>query len=549
MARSTEESVENSDQLSHTNGLTETEALPEQEQETVTPTAQQVTPPQAAAVRTTSVRAKVIKFSNVSKKFTLRHERPQSFQDMVVSLFGLRSPSRLGKPMPRPATEKFWALKEVNFGIYQGEAVGIIGENGSGKSTTLKLISRILDPTSGSVSVRGKVSALLELGTGFHPELTGRENIFLNGSLLGIPRKEMADRYDAIVDFAEMREFIDTPIKHYSSGMVMRLGFAVAINVDPDILLTDEVLAVGDEAFQRKCLDYIAALRRRGVTIIYVSHALDSVRGLCSRAIWLDHGKLIADGPANDVIDQYLAFENEKHADRIREEYEARRDGTSDRYASGATHAAVEIQEPTQEDLEEQAQTGIDAGEQVEPDGQEAVGKFTYDAPGTHWTSGRAEITDVRFFNAAGEDIKTFLTDQPLTMRIYYLAHDHIDSPVFGIALYTQNGVHLNGPNTRFSGLDIPYIDGTGHVDYHIDNLPLLAGMYDVTVALTGADIAETLDHQQRAYSFYVQPTPGLAERWGLIHIPAAWSFHPDPGEDVTQAQVETREETETPTA
>src|SRR5207244_4121161 len=175
----------------------------------------------------------------------------------------------------------------VNFSIYAGEAVGIIGENGSGKSTTLKLITRILEPTSGSVSVRGKVSALLELGTGFHPDLTGRENIFLNGSLLGISRKEMAKRYDAIVDFAEISEFIDTPIKHYSSGMVMRLGFGVAINVDPDILLTDEVLAVGDEAFQRKCLEHIAALSRSGVTTLFVSHAPQPVRSLCRRVLWL----------------------------------------------------------------------------------------------------------------------------------------------------------------------------------------------------------------------------------------------------------------------
>jgi len=223
-------------------------------------------------------RVKVIKFSHVSKRFTLHHERPRSFQDMVVTLFGLRRASKRGVAMPGPVDEEFWALRDANFSIYSGEAVGIIGENGSGKSTTLKLITRILVPTSGGVSVRGKVSALLELGTGFHPELTGRENIYLNGSLLGIPRREMNKRYEAIVEFAELEEFIDTPIKHYSSGMVMRLGFAVAINVDPDILITDEVLAVGDESFQRKCLDYIATLRRRGVTIIFVSHALDAVR-------------------------------------------------------------------------------------------------------------------------------------------------------------------------------------------------------------------------------------------------------------------------------
>lgn len=528
MARSTEDPVQDTNALSRTDGLIEAEALATGAQGTQITAEHEQTPRQPAAARASQARAKVIKFSNVSKRFTLRHERPNSFQDMVVSLFGLRSPSRLGKPMPRPATEKFWALKDVNFGIYQGEAVGIIGENGSGKSTTLKLITRILDPTSGSVSVRGKVSALLELGTGFHPELTGRENIFLNGSLLGIPRKDMAERYDAIVDFAEMREFIDTPIKHYSSGMVMRLGFAVAINVDPDILLTDEVLAVGDEAFQRKCLDYIAALRRRGVTIIFVSHALDAVRGLCKRAIWLDHGKVIADGPASDVIDQYLVFENEKHAERIREEYDARRNGTS---APTGSRSSVELQVPTQEDLEEQGQSEAQLADEVESTEENSETRFANDVPGTHWTSGRAQITDVRFFNADGSDTKTFLTDEPFTARIYYAAEDRIENPVFGVALYTQNGVHLNGPNTRFAGLDIPDIEGTGHVDYNIEKLPLLAGMYDVTVALTGADITETLDHQHRAYSFYVQPTPGLAERWGLINIPAAWSFHPDPDE------------------
>ncbi len=444
----------------------------------------------------TPARQKVIKFSNVSKRFTLHHERARSFQDIVVSLFGLRTPSRRGVAMPRPAHEIFWALQEVNFGVYAGEAIGIIGENGSGKSTTLKLISRILEPTSGSVSVKGKVSALLELGTGFHPELTGRENIFLNGSLLGIPRKEMVERYQSIVDFAELDEFIDTPIKHYSSGMVMRLGFAVAINVDPDILLTDEVLAVGDEAFQRKCLDYIAALRRRGITIVFVSHALDSVRSLCQRTVWLDHGKVVADGPTAEVIDKYLAFENEKHADRVRIAMESRSDGAE----PGSTRG-----------------TGAENTEAGSPTDARAAK--------------RAEITGATFLNDEGNEHEVFQTGQPLTIRIAYDAHDRVENPVFGLAIYTQAGVHLNGPNTKFAGVDIPAIEGTGYVEYSITELPLLAGVYDITVALTGADIGDVLDHQHRAYSFHVQPTPGLAERWGLLHIPATWTFHPGDGE------------------
>ncbi|HYP40185.1 MAG TPA: ABC transporter ATP-binding protein [Chloroflexia bacterium] len=466
--------------------------------------------------------SKVIKFSRVSKRFILHHERPRSFQEMVVSLFGLRTLSKRGVPLPGPASEEFWALRDVNFSIYAGEAVGIIGENGSGKSTSLKLISRILEPTIGSVSVRGKVSALLELGTGFHPDLTGRENIYLNGSLLGLSRKEMASRYDNIVDFAELGEFIDTPIKHYSSGMVMRLGFAVAINVDPDILLTDEVLAVGDEAFQRKCLEYIAELRRRGVTIVFVSHALDAVRGLCKRAIWLDHGKLIADGLAGEVIDRYLAYENERHAERLRAEYGGVSPGASTEVARPA--AAERVEEVEAGEVE-------DAGSDLAADGALQVAEEEtgpdLDVVGGRWTTGDVQITGVTFLDAQGAPSPLFKTGEPLTIRISYEAKKRVERPIFGLALYTENGTNLNGPNTRFAGLEIPAIEGTGHVDYHIAELPLLAGRYDVTVAVTGAEMADILDHQHRAYTFVVQPTPGLPERWGLLYMPAEWSFHP----------------------
>lgn len=451
---------------------------------------------------------KVIKFSKVSKRFILHHERPRSFQDMIVSLFGLRTLSRRGVAMPRPANEEFWALRDVNFSIYAGEAVGIIGENGSGKSTSLKLISRILEPTTGSVSVRGKVSALLELGTGFHPELTGRENVYLNGSLLGLSRKEMASRYDAIVDFSEIGEFIDTPIKHYSSGMVMRLGFAVAINVDPDILLTDEVLAVGDEAFQRKCLDHISLLRRRGVTIVFVSHALDAVRTLCSRAIWLDHGRMITDGPAGEVVDRYLAYENEKHAERLKAAQESR-PANMPVAPSRQMATDLDISDEDEDDLHafaEDTATAVESAPVIE--------RFD------------VKITDVTFLGAHGAPSQTFQTYDPLTIRLHFNARDRVEDPVFGVALYTEGGTHINGPNTRFAGVQIPSIEGTGYVDYHIEQLPLLAGRYFVTVAVTGREMTDMLDHQHQAYSFIVQPTPKLPERSGLILIPSRWSVH-----------------------
>jgi lipopolysaccharide transport system ATP-binding protein len=206
----------------------------------------------------------------------------------------------------RRSTEEFGALKDASFEITTGETFGIIGPNGAGKSTLLKLMARILEPTSGEVVVRGRVSPLLELGAGFHPELTGRENVYLNAALFGVSQAEAEDRYEEIVEFSELEEFVDVPLKHYSSGMYMRLGFAVAANIVPDILLVDEVLAVGDEAFQRKCLRKIEDFRTEGRTIVFVSHDLDTVRQICGRTLWLDRATAQAVGPTDEVVNAYL---------------------------------------------------------------------------------------------------------------------------------------------------------------------------------------------------------------------------------------------------
>ena len=237
-----------------------------------------------------------VSFGDVSKRFVLRHERAYT---VLESMIGLVKPTRR-------RTEEFWALRGVSFEIPDGETFGVIGPNGAGKSTVLKLMARILEPTSGEVTVRGRISPLLELGAGFHPELTGRENVYLNAALFGVSQAEAQDRYDEIVEFSELKDFIDAPLKHYSSGMYMRLGFAVAANIIPDILLVDEVLAVGDEAFQRKCLRKIEEFRREGRTIVFVSHNLDTVRTICHRALWLDHGLVQAVGSTDRVIDAYL---------------------------------------------------------------------------------------------------------------------------------------------------------------------------------------------------------------------------------------------------
>lgn len=249
----------------------------------------------------------VIIFDNVSKEFRLSRLPVRSLQDIFV--FSWRKTMR--------GRQRFWALKDVSFAVNPGETVAVVGTNGSGKSTILKLISRIINPTRGVIKVTGRLSALLELGAGFHPDLTGRENIFLNGSILGLGRREMQQKLDSIIDFASIGDFIDVPIRNYSSGMQMRLGFSVAVHVEPQIILVDEVLAVGDYNFQIKCLDRIRQMQQQGVTILFVSHDFQAVEDLCTRAIWIDSGSVRADGDVRGIVD------------RIKQEYKWRQHKTA----------------------------------------------------------------------------------------------------------------------------------------------------------------------------------------------------------------------------
>lgn len=417
----------------------------------------------------------MISFEHVSKQFIVRRDRRNSLHEIITGFF-----------KPRLPDEEFWALRDVSFNVAKGETVGLIGHNGSGKSTTLKLITHILQPTQGRVVVDGRISALLELGSGFHPDLTGRENIYLNGSLLGFTRAEMAQKVGAIIDFSEMSEFIDMPVKHYSSGMYMRLGFAVAIYVDPDILITDEVLAVGDEAFQRKCMDRIYALKQRGKTILFVSHALGQVRDLCDRALWFEHGHLMRDSTPSAAIDAYLGEVNKQDAVRLQAE-------------------AAELD-------------GVSADDQP-TDMQDAIVVDPH-----RWGSREAEIVEVELLNAAGERTRTASTGAALTLRMHYVAHQAIEKPVFGLAIHHRNGLHINGPNSRFSGLEIPAIHGRGYVDYHIPQIPLLEGDYELTVAIYDYTLSHPYDHQDRKWALKVYSTT-IAERFGAVYIPAEWTW------------------------
>jgi len=235
--------------------------------------------------------APIIEVNNVSRRFVLHHERPRTFHELFVRTLERDKGKR----------EDFWALRDINLTVYPGDSVGIIGRNGSGKSTLLKMIAGLMQPSSGSVAVYGTIAALLEVGAGFHSDLSGRENIHLNGAFLGLSKKRLARIVPEIIEFSELDHFIDVPVKHYSTGMYMRLGFSIAIHVDPDILITDEVFAVGDDAFRAKCDGIIADFRKRGKTMLFVSHSLPTVLALCDRAIWLDQGQIVAAGSSEHI--------------------------------------------------------------------------------------------------------------------------------------------------------------------------------------------------------------------------------------------------------
>jgi len=243
-----------------------------------------------------------LRFDRVSKRYLIPHEEEDggSLHSWMRKLRSLWS-----------TPKEFWAVREVSFEVKRGEALGIIGHNGAGKSTILKLLASITTPSAGEIRINGRVAALIEVGSGFHPELTGRENVYLSGSILGMARSEIGQKLESIIDFSEIRDFIDIPVKRYSSGMYVRLGFAIAAHLEPEILLLDEVLAVGDMAFQRKCLDRVRALRREGRTIIFISHDLSAVEALCDRVLLMQRGELIADGPPGEVIGQYKALATE----------------------------------------------------------------------------------------------------------------------------------------------------------------------------------------------------------------------------------------------
>lgn len=392
-----------------------------------------------------------IRATDLSKKFMLHTERRTSLKERFVRGRGERS-------------RELWALRDASFEVARGETFGIIGHNGSGKSTALKVLTGVYRPTSGSVEVNGRVSALLELGAGFHPELTGRENIRLNGSILSLSRRQIDSLMDEIIDFSGISDFIDAPVKVYSSGMFVRLGFAIAAKIDPDILIMDEVIAVGDEQFQRKCFDYLYQLRQSGSTIVIVSHSLAQIESMCDRAVWLDHGQVRAIGPARDTVQQY-----------------------------------------------------IDAVNESEIDASQAAGTADT-APGTI-RHGDTWVVDVEFIGAEGTASRVLLSREPATIRIHFRAVHEITDAVLGFMFCDENGVQVMGRNTSEAGMG-PIPAGTHTIDYEVPDLLLNEGKYEVTTMISRGN--RVLDLRNRAFPVTIRSNDSSVG--GFSFLPGAWA-------------------------
>lgn len=378
-----------------------------------------------------------IKVENVSKTFYVPREKKETMRSYFLN------------PFRKVEKRKFDALKDISFEVKKGEFLGIIGRNGSGKSTLLKLIAGIYLPDKGEITVNGKIVPFLELGVGFNPELSGRENIFLNGTILGMGRKYLEKKFDEIVDFAEIRDFIDMPIKNYSSGMQVRLAFAITTVIDSDIYLMDEVLAVGDSNFQSKCLEEFNKYRDLGKTVVLVTHDIGTVQRYCDRAMLLRNGKVEMTGDSEKVVNEYI-YQNMSDEEKRKKTWEENK--------------------------------------------KNVIGK----------KKKTAEILRVEFLDKDGKRRNVFETGEDIIARIYYRANRAILNPVFGVAIFTQDGIHITGPNTRTSNLLIEKVEGDGYLDFSILQNPFFSGSYRLTVILHDWKCITPFDFKEKGYFFQI---------------------------------------------
>jgi homopolymeric O-antigen transport system ATP-binding protein len=412
-----------------------------------------------------------VQVDGISKRFRRQTVQPSTTLKSAIVDF-----LRGRKVVESPST--FQALTDVTFAVQSGHTLGIIGRNGSGKSTLLKLLAGIYRPDHGKIMVHGKVGALLELGAGFHPEFSGRENILINGIVLGLSKREVRQHLDDIIRFAELEAFIDEPVKTYSVGMYMRLGFSVAVHADPDVLLVDEILAVGDEGFFQKCYDKLAAFRRRGKTIVLVSHDLSTVSRWCDTVVWLENGRVQDQGMPQRVIDLYRQHVAAQEAD-----------------VAVGEHLRI---------AEEMKQA---------PEVETA----------NRWGSREVEIVSVKLFHTSGPERYVYQSGDPVRVVVHYRVHRPVPDTVFGIALMRSDGLWCYGTNTAVEDISLPPLGEEGNVEILLERLDFVAGTYYLDVAVHALD-GYPYDYHHGLYSFTMKSD---LQEVGVCRIPHSWAIKP----------------------
>ena len=450
----------------------------------------------------------MIEIINVSKKFRIWEDRSRDLKETTINF--LRGKKRSFRDL--------WALQGINLKIKEGETVAFIGENGSGKSTLLKLLAGVYVPDEGKIATQGKISSLLELGVGFHPDLTGEENIYLNGAMLGFDSDDMRERFGEIVSFAEIGDFIYSPIRTYSSGMLMRLGFSVAMCVDPGILLIDEVLAVGDEAFQKKCLKRLEEFKSAGKTIIIVSHALDLIRKFCERVILLQDGKVIIDGAADRTIDKYHAILSNKERpgdlDEIVEiekaNYAQRVSKISMSEEKGESKKIKEKEEIEEiEEKEEREEKGEDEGKVPQKPKYERYGTF------------EAEIVDVVLKSEKGEETNMFNSGERMSVCLKIRFHRDVEDPIIGFYIRKYEGsqsLDIYGTNTRWKNIELGSFGKGEEIEVKfLQTIPIPKGTYYIVVAIANSDETRFYDWHENIKTFTIKNEDRL---WtGIINL------------------------------
>lgn len=405
----------------------------------------------------------VIKVNNVHKSFKVYKDRGYMLKEMV--LFANRRKYEVHE-----------VLKGISFQVAKGEAIGLIGQNGCGKSTTLKLLTKIIYPDSGSIEMKGRVSSLLELGAGFHPDMSGRENIYINAAIFGLTRDEIAKRIDDVIAFSELEQYIDNPVRTYSSGMYMRLAFSVAINVDADILLIDEILAVGDANFQSKCFNRLKEIKAEGTTIVIVSHSLAQIEQICERSIWIHEGEIKEEGSPREVHPIYLDYMGAKRLENAQHE--------ADRQKKKAAIA----EEDALKDTVNVRQSENVAAEVDKHDGEEDLRTISTEEAvkrnKKRWGNGLARIQKIELLNENGVESTLFETGKNLTVRLQYHVKQKVEDAVIGIGVFRMDGVHVYGTNTRIDKLDEFSLEKDGVICLTLENINLLPGQYTFDFAI-----------------------------------------------------------------